>query len=171
VNREGKTDEALHFEEANQRTSGTPSDKNTKALTNLLSGAAVYKADKNRANDLLAKPEVQGTVSRNPHVLGFASKEMDVKNLNSAVAKAAARVCRPSLISWRRWVIWANATCGRTLSGRPCSSIAKSRSIGTFAVSFSSLPPESAVVKIASPTLLTTRVFPERNTKRRPRRG
>jgi tetratricopeptide (TPR) repeat protein len=92
VNREGKTDEALqHFEEANQRTSGTPSEKDTKALTNLLSGAAVYKADKNRANDLLSKPEVQATVSRNPHVLAFASKEMDVKNLNSAVAKAGAQ--------------------------------------------------------------------------------
>ncbi len=66
----------------------------TKALTGLLEGAAVYTADKNKAKVLLSKSEVQGTVNRNPHVLSFASKEMDVKNLNSAVAEA---VPKPSL--------------------------------------------------------------------------
>ena len=67
----------------------------TKALTGPLAGAAVYKADKNNAKDLLSKSEVKGTVNRNPHVLSFASKEMDVKNLNSAVAKAVPKSSLP----------------------------------------------------------------------------
>src|SRR5216684_3274381 len=89
-NREGKTGEALqHFAEADRLSTGTPAEKDTKALTGLLSGAAVYSTDKNKANEILAKPEVQDTASKNPHVLNFAAKEMAVKNLNSAVAKAA----------------------------------------------------------------------------------
>jgi len=90
-NREGKTGEALqHFAEADRLSSGTPAEKDTKALTGLLSGAAVYSTDKNKANEILAKPDVQNTATKNPHVLNFASKEMAVKNLNTAVAKAAA---------------------------------------------------------------------------------
>jgi hypothetical protein len=90
-NREGKTGEALqHFAEADRLSTGTPAEKDTKALTGLLSGAAVYSTDKNKANEILAKPEVQDTASKNPHVLAFAAKEMAVKNLNTAVAKAAA---------------------------------------------------------------------------------
>jgi len=89
-NREGKTGEALqHFAEAARLSSGTPAEKDTKALTGLLSGAAVYSTDKNKANEILAKPDVQNTAAKNPHVLTFAAKEMAVKNLNSAVAKAA----------------------------------------------------------------------------------
>lgn len=67
----------------------------TKALAGLLAGAAVYKADKNKAKDLLSKSEVKSTVNRNPHVLSFASKEMDVENLNSAVAKAVPKSSLP----------------------------------------------------------------------------
>ena len=92
VNREGKPDEALqHFSKASSLAAGSRTEKDTRALTSLLSGAVAQKQGQPEANVWLGKKEVQDTVKKSPRVLDFAASELKVKNLNLAIQKASAQ--------------------------------------------------------------------------------
>ncbi len=92
VNREGKPDEALrHFSKASSLAAGSRTEKDTRALTSLLSGAVAQKQGQPEANVWLGKKEVQDTAKNNPRVLDFAASELKVKNLNLAIQKASAQ--------------------------------------------------------------------------------
>ena len=92
VNREGKPDEALqHFSKASSLAAGSRTEKDTRALTSLLSGAVAQKQGQPEANVWLGKKEVQETAKNNPRVLDFAASELKVKNLNLAIQKASAQ--------------------------------------------------------------------------------
>ncbi len=92
VNREGRPEEALKdFAKANDEASGSKSDKDTRALTDLLSGGIAYKSSKSDADIWLSKKETQDSVKRNPEMLKFAADELKVKDLDKAVQKAATQ--------------------------------------------------------------------------------
>jgi hypothetical protein len=96
VNREGKPDEALqHFSKANTLVAGSKTEKDTRALTSLLSGAVVEKQGQADSSIWLGKKEVQDTVKNNPRVLDFAKTEIKTKNLNQAIQKASAQAALP----------------------------------------------------------------------------
>jgi tetratricopeptide (TPR) repeat protein len=96
VNREGRPEEALmNFEKAYDEASGLKSRKETRALTDLLSGGVAYKTNKGDADKWLSDKDVQDSIRRNPEMLRFASDELRVKDLDKAVEKAAAQPAKP----------------------------------------------------------------------------
>jgi len=96
LNREGKPDEALqHFSKANTLVVGSKTEKDTRAITSLLSGAVAQKQGQADASVWLGKKEVQDAAKNNPKVVDFAATEVKVKNLNQAIQKASAQAAMP----------------------------------------------------------------------------
>jgi hypothetical protein len=96
VNREGKPDEALHqFSKANILVAGSKTEKDTRALTSLLSGAVAQKQGQDAASVWLGKKEVQDTARYNPRVLNYAKTEIKTKDLNEAIQKASSKPVTP----------------------------------------------------------------------------
>ena len=96
LNREGKPDEALqHFSKANTLVVGSKTEKDTRAITSLLSGAVAQKQGQADASVWLGKKEVQDAAKNNPKVVDFAATEVKVKNLNQAIQKASAQAATP----------------------------------------------------------------------------
>ncbi len=96
VNREGRPQEALkNFAKAKDEASGSKSEKDTRALTDLLSGGIAYKTSRTDADKWLSEKEMQDGVKRNPEILKFAANELKVKDLDKAVQKAAAQSSAP----------------------------------------------------------------------------
>jgi len=95
---ENRPDEAIeNFLRANSLAAGSKSQKDTAALTGLLSGAVAESQGKPEAATWLGNKDVQDAVRNNPRILDFAANSVKTTSpkLKKAVEKASATAARP----------------------------------------------------------------------------
>jgi len=90
---ENKPDEAIqNFSKANSLAVGSKNQKDTAAITGLLSGAVAHSEGKPEASVWLGNKEVQNAVKHDPKIVEFAAKSVKTPSpqLKKAVAQAAS---------------------------------------------------------------------------------
>ena len=95
---ENRPDEAIeNFSRANSLAVGSKTQKETAAITGLLSGAIAEGQGKPEATTWLGKKEVQNGVKNNPGILDFAAKSVKTPSpqLKKAIAKASTAAAQP----------------------------------------------------------------------------
>ena len=95
---ENKPDQAIeNFSKANSLAVGSKTQKETAAITGLLSGAIAEGQGKPEATTWLGKKEVQNGVKNNPGILDFAAKSVKTPSpqLKKAIAKASTAAAQP----------------------------------------------------------------------------
>jgi hypothetical protein len=95
---ENKPDEAIqNFSKANSLAAGTKAEKETAAITGLLSGAVAASQGKPEATTWLGNKDVQDAVKSNPRILDFAAKSVKtpLPQLKKAVENASTTAVRP----------------------------------------------------------------------------
>jgi tetratricopeptide (TPR) repeat protein len=95
---ENKPDQAIeNFSKAESLAVGSKAQKETSALTGLLSGAVAEGQGKPEATTWLGNKEVQDGVRNNPGIVDFAAKSVKTPSpqLKKAIAKAASAAAQP----------------------------------------------------------------------------
>ena len=95
---ENKPDEAIeNFSKANSLAAGTKTQKQTTAITGLLSGAVAESQGKPDAATWLGNKDVQESVKNNPNILEFAANSVKTSSpqLKKAVEKASTPAATP----------------------------------------------------------------------------
>jgi len=96
---ENKPNEAIqNFSKANALAAGSKSQKDTAALTGLLSGAVAESQGKPEAATWLGSKDVQDGIRNNPKILDFAADSVKTPSpqLKNAVAKASTAAVSPN---------------------------------------------------------------------------
>jgi tetratricopeptide (TPR) repeat protein len=95
---ENKPEDAVHnFATANSVAVGTKSQRETAAITGLLSGAVAEGQGKPEATTWLGNKEVQDGVRNNPGIVDFAAKSVKTSSpqLKKAIEKASSAAAQP----------------------------------------------------------------------------
>jgi hypothetical protein len=90
---ENRPDEAIeNFSKANSLAAGSDTQKETTAITSLLSGAVAQSQKRPEAANWLGKNEVQDAVKDNPQIMDFAAKSVKTPSpeLKKAIEKGAS---------------------------------------------------------------------------------
>ena len=95
---ENKPDQAIeNFSKANSLASGSKAQRETTAITGLLSGAVAEGQGKSEATTWLGNQEVQDGVKNNPGIVDFAAKSVKTPSpqLKKAIEKASSTAAQP----------------------------------------------------------------------------
>jgi hypothetical protein len=95
---ENKPDQAIeNFSKANSLAAGSKKQKETSALTGLLSGAVAEGQGKPEATTWLGNKEVQDEVRNNPGIVDFAARSVKTPSpqMNKAIEKASSAAAQP----------------------------------------------------------------------------
>jgi tetratricopeptide (TPR) repeat protein len=95
---ENKPEQAIdNFSKANSLAVGSKTEKETAAITGLLSGAVAESQGKPEATTWLGNKEVQDGVQKNPQILDFAARSVKTPSpeLKKAIEKASSAATQP----------------------------------------------------------------------------